>query len=243
MKKQYYFLFFSFLFQLHLYAQEYSTPSPVKQTTQLKKEKKFDIGLSVGLNLSNISFKDADTTYSNDFDARVGAHFGIKVQYNIDEYFSIRSGFDLKARGYKRKETINVVGRGATESTFLYKTTYLDIPLTLQVNLNPGNPTGLFIRGGAYYALAVEGNYRFKFSDDNISIPPNATGNIDFGEGVDSDQKRTDTGIIIGGGLKVKIVEIAAVWDFGLANIAPVTTNGEIAKNRLFRLNVIVWIP
>ena len=56
----------------------------------------------------------------------------------------------------------------------------------------------------------------------------------------DDDLRKTDHGLIIGGGLKFKRFEVGLVWDIGLVNIAPDSDDGLSAKNRLFRVDIVI---
>lgn len=203
--------------------------------------RKFDLGANFGLNISNVLAQSDDTLFSEDFKPRFTGHIGIKLIYNPTAFFSIRSGFTFNARGYKEDVPPPPGFGNSSELEFIFSALYIDIPLVVQANLTPKvEQGGIFLRGGGYYGFAVGGGTRLKNKSDD---PIRTTGpqNLSIGNSATDDIRKGDYGLTLGGGLSFVSFEIAAMWDIGLANISNDNSNGFYAKNRLFRLDLVIF--
>ncbi|MFT6165671.1 MAG: hypothetical protein ACJAV5_000508 [Vicingaceae bacterium] len=204
--------------------------------------RKFDIGASFGLNVSNVLAKSKDTVFSKDFSPRVTGHFGMRLIYNPFAFLSIRSGFTFNIRGYKLKEDIYFGSSTPVESEFIFSSVYIDFPLVAQFNIMPDVENGgMFFRGGGYYGIAIGGGTAVK-TDDQSSFKQTSPQNFSIGNSKTDDLRKEDYGVTLGWGFEFRTFEVALAWDIGLANISNDTSNGLYANNRLFRIDVVVFV-
>lgn len=204
--------------------------------------RKFDAGVNLGLNVSNVLARNNDTLFSEDFSSRVTGHFGIKLIYNPNAVLSLRSGFTFNIRGYKVKEDIFLGSSTPVQSEFIFSAVYLDIPMVLQVNIMPDVENGgMFFRGGGYYGVAIGGGTAVRVGENSSPVQTNASQNFTIGNSKDDELRKQDYGITVGGGFEFRSFELAFVWDVGLANISNDTSNGFYANNRLFRIDLLFF--
>ena len=204
--------------------------------------RKFDVGASFGLNVSNVIAKSNDTVFSKDFSPRVTGHFGMRLIYNPYAFLSIRSGFTFNVRGYKLKEDIYFRSSRPIETEFIFSSAYIDFPLVAQFNIMPDTEVGgMFLRGGGYYGIAIGGGTAVK-TDEKSSLPQTTPQNFSIGNSKTDDLRKGDYGVTLGWGFEFRTFEVALAWDIGLANISNNTSNGFYANNRLFRIDVVVFV-
>jgi Outer membrane protein beta-barrel domain len=184
-----------------------------------------------GLNLSNMLFKDDDHMYSQDFKMNTGFHVGATIEIPLVDYVTLETGLLLSTKGY---ETEGNIGDATYKSSLdLY---YLDIPITWKGYLNVGK-TKVFAAIGPYVDIGLNGT-------DKIEITLNGQTEtveekIDWGsEEAEADFKRMDMGLIFGGGIEFKQVQLGVSYNLGLVNILPYQGYGMLVKNRVLSISL-----
>lgn len=176
-----------------------------------------------GLNLANMLAKDDE----GEFDTKTvpGINLGVSAEIPITEMFSFESGLQL--------------GRKGTKSTYLdtyydvevegkYELLYLDIPLTVKARheLNEINLYGIV---GPYIGFGLKGQI-FDGGEGTT---------VKWGsDGENDDLKRFDSGLLIGGGVEIKRIQIGFNYGLGLANISSYTEYETKISNRVFSISV-----
>ncbi|NVK53112.1 MAG: outer membrane beta-barrel protein [Flavobacteriaceae bacterium] len=120
------------------------TVNAQNDTLSLKKNK-ITFGVNAGVNASFFNTpvselgNEASLGYSSFF--RLGANFGVRVFYHLNDYIKLESGFGYSGKGEeyrKRNPNVVIIGNGKSENAY-YKTRfrldYFEIPLIANVNL------------------------------------------------------------------------------------------------------------
>ncbi len=177
-----------------------------------------EFGIKAGLNLSNMLVKDDNTTYSDDYDMKIGFHVGVTAEFPLAELFSFETGLLFTQKGYKYD------GAWGDYALNLY---YLEVPLLGKATYDLGDVM-LYGQLGPYVGFGLAGKFK---SDDEEE-------DIDWGSDDDDDLKRLDFGLNIGAGVQVSNITIGASYGLGLMNISPHDEGGFKTNNRVIGVSV-----
>ena len=162
----------------------------------------------------------------------IGAHIGATITHPLNKYLFFETGVLINSKG--RKLQLN---RWGTQFDFDMNLYYVDIPLTIKGMYNIDNNINLFGVVGPYIGYGVTGSTTMIVEDDEGT--EEETEDIDWGDGED-EIKRLDYGLIIGGGIEIKQVQIGIYYDMGLANIS--NDDKYDVYNRVFKLTFAYMI-
>jgi hypothetical protein len=193
------------------------------------------LGIKAGLNLSNMTFKDNEQTYSDDFKSLPGFHAGLTAEFMAGNPFSIETGLLYTTKGFKfsEKETF----MGDTYEVEAKRTLhYLEIPLLAKLNVDLGAAT-LFGTAGPYVAMGIGGNdkYTAKYNNESNS----ETEDIKWGTDEDKDDLRPlDYGLSFGAGVEIRSIQLGVSYGLGLANISAYRADDDVVKNRVLSVSI-----
>ncbi len=187
-------------------------------------------GIKAGLNLSNMSMKDNDDTYSDDFEMNPGFHVGGTMDYPFSDILSLETGLFLDTKGFKwdNKE-------GDEEGEVKVNLYYLDIPITLKGSFEVGSG-GVKIYGaaGPYIGMGLSGKFKSEYSYQGEKESEEE--DVEWGD--DGDFKRLDYGLTFGAGVEFSAFQLGVSYDLGLANISAYSDNGNTIKNNVLKFSV-----
>jgi len=181
-----------------------------------------------GLNLSNMVFKDDERTYSQDLKMNTGFNVGATIELPVDDHFSFETGLILSTKGYMLEgdETFK-------SSLDLY---YLDIPITWKGYLNVGEAKVYGVLG-PYIGIGLSGTDKLTITYDGQS--ETIKEKIEWGSvGAEDDFERMDLGMIFGGGLEFKKVQLGVSYSLGLTSILPYQGYDRVVKNRVLSISM-----
>lgn len=189
-----------------------------------KTEQKIVIGPRVGLNISTLSMKEGNYSYSPD--SKVGFNAGVAVEFPIVRSFYVNTGLFYTTKGCKIKDD------GDEEKINLG---YLSLPLYASYRLNFAEQSQLQVNFGPYFAYGVNGKDKYTDSDGD-KYEQDAFGTKEGQAGL----KRFDCGLGFGLGYTFNRIYLGLEYQLGLTNIADkkVWDNDTSIKTRNFSISV-----
>jgi len=182
------------------------------------------IGLTAGLNTSNI--RASSGNYSETGDYKAGFQVGVVADFGITEKFSIIPELLFSQRGTKGKDDSGELEDFNNASlTF----NYLQLPINAAYKFDVGNDSKVFVFAGPYIGYALSGKATLGNGSASIS------GDLPFGSGED-EYKRLDAGVNIGVGYQYDKIFFKLQYNQGLTNIMNIT--GASVKNMNFAVSV-----
>ncbi len=184
-------------------------------------------GIRAGLNIANIAGKDVDGENLK-FTSLTGPLIAATVDFPLSKVVSIETGVQYSFKGTQNSNTDYYSG-GTTN--YKLKFSYIEIPLTgkFTANLDKINLYGLV---GPYCGFGIGGT----IYEDGIGTK------VKWGSGNNADNSfnRFDYGILVGGGIEVKNIQLRLTYELGLANIiSQHSTDGlSNAKNNVFGISI-----
>ncbi|MCM1027998.1 MAG: PorT family protein [Pseudoflavonifractor sp.] len=154
---------------------------------------------------------------------------GAKAVFGIRDWVGLGTGIDLVFNHYRVDMAVAASDVSSVSNIFLRNSsTYIRIPVFLQVRFNVSSNVRWVIDGGMYYAYGIGGSQ----SQDIYNAQVNSLGQlvstvISAKNDYFSDDKtfihsnrRSDIGLHLASGLRFSRLSIGAGLDFGLKNIA-----------------------
>lgn len=188
-----------------------------------------------GVNLSNLRREINDANNSNGYGLKAGFHLAATAEYDLSKWLSIESGAVLNSKGSTINEKGSLLGV-PVETEGDINLFYLDIPITAKAKFNVGG-VQVFGTFGPYIGIGLAGRIK---SETNIggdieSINDPVTWGSDIAE---SQFRRLDYGLLMGAGVEIKSIQIAATYGLGLANTSPSNPGGVTLNNRVVSLSL-----
>jgi len=189
-----------------------------------------NFGVKAGLNLANMTAKDKDNTWSDDYSMKTGFHLGVTAGFSIMDNLFIEPGLLFSTKGFKVDED---------GGNYTFNMNYLDIPINAIYKIDLGC-LNVFVHTGPYFGYAISGKMK---SDDKIFMTDNfeLTDEQDIEIGSDEakdDIKALDIGWNIGAGVEISGITVGIQYGLGLANLSPSTANETVAKNKVIGISV-----
>ncbi len=173
-------------------------------------------GPKVGLNLSTMTMKASGI--SVDPITMAGFNIGVVSEIPLDNNFVLQPGLMYSTKGSKYE---------VSGSKMSISPTYIEMPINAMCKYSLGTKN-LLAFAGPYLGVGFGGGYETPLGNDDIN----------YGTGSYDDLRLVDFGLNIGAGIETGAFQITAQYGFSLTNLAPVTTNDEEAKNRVFGISV-----
>jgi Outer membrane protein beta-barrel domain len=170
-------------------------------------------GLKAGVNLANMSIKDADPSPS----MIIGFHAGAILDLSLSDMMSLQPGVLFSTKGFKISATQDGITGTMTESV-----NYIEVPINLMFKFGSGDVKFMpFI--GPYLGYALSGTLKAE------AMGQSASTDITFGSS-DGDMSALDYGLNIGVGIEMKGFIITAQYGLGLADLDP-SADGKMTNN------------
>jgi hypothetical protein len=177
-------------------------------------------GPKVGLNLSTMTLK----TMGISFDPKtlVGFNVGVVSEITLSDNLSLQPSVLYSAKGSKYSITILEV-----TTDFEIAPSFIEIPVNAVYKFDLGS-SKLFLNAGPYFAYGIGGKSKSGGESSDIS----------FGSGENNDMKPFDFGLNFGAGIEIANLLISANYEFGLTNLAPITTDNTEMKVKVIGFSV-----
>lgn len=183
------------------------------------------LGIRGGVNLANLTAKDDDVNYSEDFKSKLGFQAGLTAEFPMSDMISFETGLLLSTKGAKLEDSDDEV-----TSTGTMNLNYLEIPLTAKAYFSEG-PTRVFGLLGPYLGYGISGKTKYEWGGET------ETEDIEWGSDAEEDDfKRLDFGLTAGLGLNFSSIEVGLTYNFSLANLSPDTEDGMKISNKVIGL-------
>jgi len=153
------------------------------------------MGIKAGVNLSNMTTKDA----SNDM--ITGFNVGLFGKLPITNFIAIQPEFYLTTKGSAVSYNSLLMN-----GTARFNLTYLEIPVLCVVNITEN----FNVHAGPYVAYMLNGKVK---NESNITL-------FDFEENIDAnDYNRIEAGIAVGAGIDIGGISVGARYNLGLTKV------------------------
>lgn len=182
--------------------------------TNMQAQIKF--GPKVGLNLSTMTFKSSGLSF--DPKTLVGFNVGVISEISLTDNLFLQPGISYSAKGSK----YTIFGEEATISPG-----FIEIPVNVAYKFDLGTAK-LFLSAGPYVAYGIGGKIKSGGESNDIV----------FGTKESDDLRALDFGLNVGAGVEIANILLSANYGFGLANLAPVTTDDTEAKIKVIGFSV-----
>jgi opacity protein-like surface antigen len=174
------------------------------------------IGVTAGLNVSNITGEEESSDYKAGFQA------GVVADFAITENFSIIPELLFSQRGFKGTED---------SSTFSATLNYLQLPVNAAYKFDVGSGSKLFIFAGPYIGYGVSASGKIKDNDTGVSV----SAPVKFGSN-ENEIKPFDFGIDVGVGYQYEKIFFKLQFNPGFLNLN--NGDGSSSKNTNFAVSV-----
>ena len=187
-----------------------------------------------GLNLSSMSIKDDDETYSDNFEMKPGFHLGGLVGIPINDMFSVEGGMFLSMKGFNASDEGSFLGYNYDSDANL-ELYYLDIPITAKISAGT-DELKIWGAAGPYIGIGIAGTKNGSFSFEGIT--GSSSEDVEWGSDDGSDLQQIDVGYTIGAGVEMGALLIGLSYNQSISNNASNTDNGMTVKNGVIALSV-----
>jgi len=177
------------------------------------------IGVTAGLNVSNLTGSGTSGSYKAGFQAGVVADFG------ITEKFSIMPELLFAQRGAKDSE------EGVDVTMTL---NYLQLPINAAYKFDVGNGSKVFVFAGPYFGYGLSGKATAKNGANGINV--SASQDIKFGSS-DDKLKAFDIGLNVGVGYLYEKIFFKLQFNPGFANLLN-NSGSDSMRNTNFAVTV-----
>ncbi|MEX2569357.1 MAG: porin family protein [Cyclobacteriaceae bacterium] len=174
-------------------------------------------GIKGGLNLSQLYVEQPNVEDEN---MKMGIHFGVFGKIPVNSFVAVQPEVLYTNMGskisYGGSDFENLFGIESGEIRF--NLNYIQVPLTLAVNLGPLN-----IHAGPYLSYLLSANVSDWESSD---ASPTEVRELDT-----EDFNRTDYGVVLGVGFDIKGVNVGARYNFGMREVGKEGLAGNLTDN------------
>ena len=166
------------------------------------------IGITAGLNASNLN--SSSDGYSESGDFKAGFQAGLVADFAITENFSVIPELLFSQRGAKAKDDSEGLMKGVSLTL-----NYLQLPVNVAYKFDAGMGSKVFIFAGPYLGYGLSTSAKVKTGGVSISTPDA----IKFGSG-ENDLKALDYGVNAGIGYQYEKIFFKLQYNLGLANLS-----------------------
>jgi len=176
-------------------------------------------GIKGGYNNSKFATDNDGTTT----EGVSGFNAGLVADIGITEMFSIRTGLDVQSKGARLMNN-NLTGKVTANPL------YLELPVTFNVNFPLGVASSMYAGAGPYLGVGVGG--KIKSTEALWGYAKDSDEPIEWGSDNNSDLKRLDAGLNVGGGVKFNNrFGVHVQYGFGLVDVS--TDKTELFYNKI----------
>ncbi len=169
------------------------------------------VGPKVGLNLSTAKLSGMGISMNEK--TLIGFNVGILFELPISGNLFLQPAISYSTKGSKYS---------VLSQEYKVSPSYIDIPVNVVYKFDLG-VAKLLLNAGPYAAYGIAGT--FDFGGDPVDIV--------FGNKETDDLKPLDFGLNIGAGVEISNIIVSVNYGLGLANLSPVTTDGEEIKSKV----------
>lgn len=196
----------------------------------------FRLGLTAGVNFSNLKNEDYD------FSVKAGLKIGAIAEYAFNDYFALSPELVFTQRGCKKEEVNSFAGMQSI-SEIKWNINYIQLPINAIVRYSINDNLKIMGFAGPYFAYALSGKKTEKGNaqGNGISTSIDSEEEIKFGSG-EKEWNPLDIGLTIGAGVEFFSFFFRFQYELGLNNLADKyttvkNTNFGLSIGYLFRLN------
>lgn len=165
------------------------------------------------------------------YDAKLSSGLGIELELPLGERAYLVTRPTLNFRGFN----------GSYNGLLEVKSTYMDLPLTLEALLGNPSKMNLYAGAGVYYGLALSGKIK-----TNPTFLQEIWTPMKFGEGDTDDRSKTDFGINLNGGVRFsggnRVAKIGIQTQWGTKNVAPKARQDDAIFNTQRLRNISLYV-
>lgn len=154
------------------------------------------------------------------------AKFGGGLETPITQSLSFMPSLEVAWKGGK----YDIYDGSAT-----YDLVYLQVPAVLAYRFNVSDRLNITAKAGPYFAFALSGNMKEKFSYGGIQYDYNVNIYKENGQSITKAAKRADVGIDVGLDFELHRFVLGLEYEIGFISMAPNDTN---LKNQAFYLTI-----
>ncbi|MBK9271095.1 MAG: PorT family protein [Saprospiraceae bacterium] len=194
-----------------------------------------NLGVRIGMNLSNMYLADITHLYSKDFKLNPGIHLGLTGNLPLNRIFSLETALLFSKKGFISEGQEDYLGTLAEikGTTNLF---YLDIPLNLKAAFSM-KASKIYFLFGPYIGIGIFGESRYEINQSGAT--KTRTELVSWGSDPEYDDiRRYDLGLIMGVGIELTSFQFGINYGFGLANISPYIADEITMNNLVFGLSL-----
>jgi hypothetical protein len=201
-------------------------------TTQTYSQK---FAVKGGLNLSNMVFKEGDSTLSDDYESNIGFHLGGTFEIPMVQNFSLEPGIFVSTKGVHQEVSQELFGvKIAMKMNMnLY---YIDIPFNAKYAIKIGD-NRLYGLLGPYLGVGLTGKLKTESTVMNQTEKTEETIIFDSKK-EEFHLNRFDYGLQFGAGVEIKSFLVCVSYSYGIGNILPNTENDSSVKNTVLSISL-----
>lgn len=196
----------------------------------------FRLGITTGLNFSNMNIKEDGKNTDNNYSAKTGFKIGAIAEYAFNDYFALSPELIFTQRGFKEKVSESYYGMTMSGEAKM-NINYFQLPVHAVV-MYPINKN-LKIKGivGPYFGYAFSGKIKSEatIKGSGMSTSADSEEKLKFGSGED-EVNPFDIGLTIGAGIEFSSFFFRLQYDFGFGNLS--NDDYSTVKNRNFGLSI-----
>ncbi|QQS52528.1 MAG: PorT family protein [Bacteroidota bacterium] len=187
--------------------------------------------LKGGVNSSNMTVKDNQSTYSTDYLNRIGFNAGLTGGMRFG-FIGFEGGLLLSSKGYNFDNT-DINGNKVAGNTSLL---YLDVPVLLKLSAGLGSMR-VYAATGPVLAFGLSGT---NTTETTLSgqDPVQVEEKIKWGSSADDDIKSSGVDYTVGAGIELSKLSLGVSYNWSLSNLAPTTDNGQEIKHSLWQFTL-----
>jgi hypothetical protein len=174
-------------------------------------------GYIIGINRSSMTLKTA--AVCSDQKTQTGIHFGAIFEIPVAGNLTFQPRLLLSAKGSNYK--IDSVD-------YSLAPIFAEIPLLAFYSFG-SDEIRIFFYAGPYFACGI-GGYKV--------VSEGGMENLNYGTGANNDLKHIDLGLNFGAGISFRGFQISAQYGMGMANLSPVSIDGEEMKNKVIGISL-----
>ena len=196
----------------------------------------FRLGLTAGINFSNMSIKEDGKDVGSNYSAKTGFKIGAIAEYAFNDYFALSPELVFTQRGFKEKISETYMGYDVSGEGKL-NINYLQLPVNVIVMYPVSDDFKIMGIVGPYFAYALSGKVTAEGTakGNGVSSSTDSEEKLKFGSGED-EVKPSDIGLTIGAGVEFYSFFFRVQYELGLGNLS----NDEYStvRNRNFGLSI-----
>jgi len=180
--------------------------------------------LRAGLGLTKQLDKDNSRIYSENYCNKFSLNAGFTYENLVNGKTFIEYGLGIESKGFQ-------VANQSTNVRVKISPIYVHAPILLKFTQPFKNKIRFYENIGIYAAYGIGG--KLKIGD--YDFDSKEAQSINWGKEVSEDYKPLDFGLTFGVGMENDKIQYGLLYDLGMANISPTSTDGNVIRNRALK--------